>query len=239
MNILNTMEKHNKFGTIYHGQVVDIEDPTKQGRIKVKIEEVYGDTEKENLPWIYPIGYNSGLRLFHVPDLETEVGVIFIGDFYTGFYGIGKYPKGEAKVFDEDYPKVYGFEDAQGNYLTINKETGFVKFYHRSKAEITLDDEGNINAKTPGKVNIEIAKDVTIKASENVKIDIAEKVDVSAKEANLVAPKVKIKGDTTMEGKLTVTDTCIFEGIVWKTHVHPYHWTDGGGSSNSKAPQNG
>ena len=73
---------------------------SKQGRLKVEIKEIFGDATAENLPWIYPIGYNSGVKLFNVPDKDVEVGVIFIGDIYTGFYGIGHYPTTESKVFD-------------------------------------------------------------------------------------------------------------------------------------------
>lgn len=239
------MDRNNKFGTIYYGKVVEIEDPTKQGRIKVQIEEVYGpDADVKQLPWIYPLGYNAGVRLFNVPDKDTEVGVVFIGDFYTGFYGIGKYPKEEEKVFNEDYPKVYGIEDLQGNYVTINKETGFVKIYHRSKTEITLDKDGNVTAKTPGSVKVEIAKEVEIKASDTVKVDVAKSVDLYCPKTtiqpreNEKTCEVTINGNTTMNGKLTVTNTCTFEGIKWKSHVHPYYWEHDGGRDDTSAPKN-
>lgn len=157
MNTMNLMETdYGKFNTIYYGKVVSNLDPTKQGRIKVSIPEIFG-LETENLPWIYPIGYNSGVRLFNVPDLDTEVGVIFIGDIYTGFYGIGKYSQDERKIFDEDYPNTYGFEDLQGNYLTIHKKTGEVLFHHKTGTEIKIDTEGNIFHKTEGTIYLDSA----------------------------------------------------------------------------------
>lgn len=215
MNTLNLREKNNKFATIYYGKVVEIMDPTKQGRIKVDLKEIWGDSDPKQTPWIYPLGYNFGLKLFNVPDLETEVGVVFIGDFYTGFYGIGKYPKGEAKIFDDDYPNLYGFEDAQGNYLTINKNTGVVKFHHKSGSEIIMDNEGNTSA--------------------NIKGTLTANVDKNVK---MTAPKTELVTDLTVTGKCTITDTCTFEGIKWKPHVHPYYWTDGGGNANSSPPKN-
>ena len=42
---------------------------------------------------------------------------------------------------------------------------------------------------------------------------------------------------TTINGKLTVTGECTFEGIKWKSHVHPYTWTDGAGSGDTKEPK--
>lgn len=215
MNILNLREKPNKFATIYWGTVKKIDDPTKQGRIKVELSEVFGDSDPEQTPWIYPIGYNSGVRLFNVPDLDTEVGVVFLGDFYTGFYGINKYSKTQSKIFDEDYPNVYGMEDAQGNYITVNKETGDVVFHHLSGSEIKLDKDGNTTAKITGTLTADVSKAVKI-----------------------TAPTTELNSDVTINGKCTIIDTCTFEGIKWKTHVHPYNWTDGGGSSNTKYPQN-
>lgn len=181
MNTLKLRDKSNKFGTIYYGQVKVIDDPTKQGRIKVKLPEIFGDSDPNQTPWIYPIGYNSGLKLFNVPDLDSEVGIIFIEDFYTGFYGIGKYSKGEAKVFDEDYPNVYGFEDAQGNYLIINKKSGEVKFHHKSGTEFTISDEGNSKALIKGNFELEAegslkmkGKDLTIQTEGNTDIKSAQ-----------------------------------------------------------------
>lgn len=158
MNTLNLINNDMEFDGIHFGKVLSNADPTKQGRIKVDLPEMFGENpDVASLPWIYPIGYNSGVRLFNVPDAETEVGVIFIGDIYTGFYGIGRYPQGESKVFDEDYPNLYGFEDIYGNYLTINKTTGDIIFHHKTGTEVKIDNTGNISAKTEGSVRLDAA----------------------------------------------------------------------------------
>ena len=191
MNTVNLIEKKDPFNTIYFGIVKDIEDPTKQGRIRVSLPEVYGDADPKFTPWIYPLGYNSGLKLFNVPDLGTEVGVVFIKDFYTGFYGIGHYPKGQAKIFDTDYPNLYGFEDAQGNYFTCNKKTGDVVFHHSSGTEIKLDKEGNTEAKITGTLKVTISKNVDV---------TADNVNVSAKDVTVKASTAKIHADKTELG---------------------------------------
>lgn len=216
MNILNLKEKPNKFATIYYGIVKIVDDPTKQGRIKVELPEVFGETEPDQTPWIYPIGYNSGVRLFNVPDLDTEVGIVFLGDFYTGFYGINKYSKTQSKLFDDDYPNVYGIEDAQGNYLTVNKKTGDIIFHHLSGTEFKIDKDGNTSAKITGTLTAEVSKAV-----------------------KMTAPTTEMNTNLTVNGTCTITDTCTFEGIKWITHVHPYYWTHDGGSDNTNYPQNG
>lgn len=235
MNILNILDKKNKFGTIYYGIVKKIDDPTKQGRIKVELPEVYGDSDVEQLPWIYPIGYNSGLQLFNVPDLETEVGIIFIGDFYTGFYGIGKYSQGQSKIFDEDYPNVYGLSDLQGNYIKINKKTGYVQIYHKTGSEIIIDDEDTKQIKIKHKSGSEIVIDND--GNTSAKVTGTLKAD-AAKDVTLKAPNTTLNTNLKVTGTCTIDGTCTFESIKWKTHVHPYSWSDDGGGGNTKPPQN-
>ena len=179
MNTVNLIDKQDPCGTIYFGKVKIIDDPTKQGRIRVSLPEVYGDTDPKLTPWIYPLGYNCGVRLFNIPDIDSEVGIIFIKDFYTGFYGIGHYPKGETKIFDKDYPYVYGFEDAAGNYLTINKNTGEIIFHHFSGTEIKIDKDGNTKAKIVGTLDVTSDRDTTI----------------TVKNANIKAKTVKVAAD--------------------------------------------
>jgi hypothetical protein len=171
-----------------------VNDPTKHGRIRVSLPEIYGTADPQFTPWIYPLGYNSGLRLFNVPDLDTEVGVVFIKDFYTGFYGIGHYPKGQAKIFDQDYPNLYGFEDAQGNYFTCNKKTGEVIFHHQSGSEIKLDKDGNTEAKISGTLKVTISKDTEVNG-QNIKV-VSKNVDVSADNVNVNAKDVMVKAST-------------------------------------------
>ena len=202
MRILNLKEKGNSsISGLYYGKVSVIEDPMKQGRIKVQLPEVFGDSEPKDTPWIYPIGYNSGVRLFNVPDLDTEVGIVFLNDVYTGFYGIGKYSKGEQKIFDEDYPNLYGIEDLQGNQLTINKKTGVVKFHHLSNTELTIDKDGNVSGKITGMLNVEVAKDVQLKAvNVNIKASGTVTVDAPKTELGKGGPKIARVGDKVQVG---------------------------------------
>ena len=78
-----------------------------------------------------------------------------------------------------------------------------------------MDDEGNTSANIKGTLTANVDKDV-----------------------KMTAPKTELVTDLTVTGKCTITDTCTFEGIKWKPHVHPYYWTDGGGSANSSPPKN-
>jgi len=76
------------FDGIYRGTVVDNDDPSQYGRIKVKIYPMMADIEAENLPWAIPAstivegaGVNKGS--FAVPNIGTNVWCFFeMGDIY-------------------------------------------------------------------------------------------------------------------------------------------------------------
>lgn len=158
----------------YVGKVVDNKDPEKIGRCKIRVYGVFGDEVPDrDLPWATPdftfVGSKKGS--FIVPPKDTIVKVYFDnGELYL--------PKYSTKIVDKsnlpgerltDYPNnMVFFETDEGDFFTINRKTGFVKFYHgRSKSFVTIDKLGNmiidvegspigtitINAKTKVEVN--------------------------------------------------------------------------------------
>lgn len=156
MNTVNLLEDNNPLNRIQPAEVASIDDPTKQGRIKVNCPAVFDDLEPQYQPWIYPIGYNAGVKLFNVPDVGSKVFLIFMGgDIYSGFYFGGFYTESQKKVFDEDYPNTYGFQDDYGNYLTINKITKEVKFHHSTGTEIQISSTGAVKVKSDAYVTID------------------------------------------------------------------------------------
>lgn len=224
MNTYNLWDNKDPLSTIYYGKVKIIEDPTKQGRIKVSLPEIFGESEPSETPWIYPIGYNSGVRLFNVPDVDTEVGIIFIGDIYTGFYGIGRYPDKQPKIFDSEYPYLYGIEDYQGNSVVINKQTGLLSIRHISGSSLSLDKEGNLTGTATGNINTSTPKDCVVSCA-NAKVTAQSTAEITCPQIKMVGDvtidgNVSILKNTSMAGTLTVDETCTFENIEWKKHKH-------------------
>ena len=61
---------------IFVGVVEDNEDPTKIGRIKVRVMNVYEDIPKEDLPWATPWKDLNG-HMFILPEVGKVVSVVF------------------------------------------------------------------------------------------------------------------------------------------------------------------
>ena len=63
-------------GKTYIGVVEDNNDPKKQGRVKIRVMDVFDDTPLENIPWANPWKDLSGDD-FKLPDKGKVVTVVF------------------------------------------------------------------------------------------------------------------------------------------------------------------
>ena len=71
---------------IYMGIVEDISDPLKQGRIKVRVQGVFDNIKKEDIPYASPWRNTSG-KQFSLPAVGKLVNVIFqMGDIMQPIY---------------------------------------------------------------------------------------------------------------------------------------------------------
>lgn len=124
---------------LYKGTVVDIEDETKTGIIKCRVNGLYnsdsvGNIPDEFLPKVYPL-YAQGLNDFDTPKVNEEVFIILDrGDKYNAFY-IGQY-----RLSNEFKTKISG--DYEGfKTIKFDEEEKLKCFYSRSEGLVLeLDD---------------------------------------------------------------------------------------------------
>lgn len=75
----------------FPGEVVDINDPQKKGRVKVKVSSVYDKLETEDIPWAMPLKTPNG-KSFTRPELGQVVDVRFEkGDHYRPIYSYAEH----------------------------------------------------------------------------------------------------------------------------------------------------
>jgi LAS superfamily LD-carboxypeptidase LdcB len=115
-------------GKVYSGVVVDIKDPRRMGRVRVKVATVFEEIEISHIPWATPYRGLGG-KNFHVPQLGKLVNVIFENGYiysptyvYTEHYNINLQKKLE-NLSEEDY----------GNFIAI-------LFDH--KTQMFIDNKG-------------------------------------------------------------------------------------------------
>jgi len=138
------------------GEIVDINDPLKQGRARVRVFGLFDDLEIEDIPWaeqISGLSFSSarGNGNISIPRLGAIVNVEFDGaNYYKLFY---EFEKENAPALLEEIADSY--EGAQSLVYDVEAQPGPLKlFYTRKKglvislgnAKIQLDtqDEGDL-----------------------------------------------------------------------------------------------
>jgi hypothetical protein len=150
-----------EFGGFYVGEVVDNQDPNKEGRCRIRVYNVFDEINSNKLPWAIPdftfIGSEVGS--FIVPPNGTIVSVYFEnGDIYMPRYTTKVLQKNKLPSNkDLDYPNnMIFFETDNKDSFELNRNSGETKFIHRSGAEIKIDSLGNVS------INVAIGRSISI-----------------------------------------------------------------------------
>lgn len=212
-----------KYISFYSGQVVDNNDPDKNGRCRIRVFGVYGEEIVNNsLPWALPdfdfIGSKKGS--FVVPPIDAIVKVYFDnGDIYLPRYTTKVVDlSNQSTLKDEDYPDTMVlFETDEGDYLTMNRKNGTFKFYHNSgnlikmenNGDATLEIKNDFEQNIDGNDNLNVGGDLTEDIDGDKKVK-ASNITLENKSPTPAKAKIEIKntGEVIIDGlSVKVTGT--------------------------------
>ena len=156
--------------TSWLGEVVDIADPQKIGRIKVKVFGKFDELTNEDIPWAYPgnnisAGSADGGSFFSVPKLGSIVSIKFDnGNIYYPEYFFNQHLSQDArKEIENSYENAHIIV-----YDTVTD--GKLKIFFTQEKGLMLDYKES-------QINIKPDKSIVIKA-ENVIIDQAKTIEL-------------------------------------------------------------
>jgi hypothetical protein len=150
---------------IHLGEIVDINDPLKQGRARIRVFGFFDDLEIEDIPWaeqVSGLSFSSarGNGNISIPRVGATVNVQFDGsNYYKCFY---EFEKESDPALLEEIADSY--EGAQSIWYDVESSPGPLKLFYTKKkgmilslgdAKIQLDtqDGGNL------RIVIEMGKD--------------------------------------------------------------------------------
>ena len=150
---------------VHLGEIVDINDPLKQGRARIRVFGFFDDLEVDDIPWaeqISGLSFSSarGNGNISIPRVGAVVNVQFDGsNYYKCFY---EFEKESSSALLEEIADSY--EGAQSIWYDVEAEPGTLKLFYTKKkgmvlslgdAKIQLDtqDGGNL------RIVIEMGKD--------------------------------------------------------------------------------
>jgi len=151
-DVFEHLEEH--FYGKYRGRVVDNEDPTRRGRLKVRVPAVMGEEEVWALPCVPYAG--DGVGFFTLPENDTAAWVEFEGGdpsfpIWVGcFWGDGQIPDQDASPeikFLRTEKVTLRIDDRQGELLIEVKDGSSLKL---TASQITLESS-NITSQSSGK----------------------------------------------------------------------------------------
>ena len=166
---IDYLKRYDVLGRPNKAKVVVNNDPRKLGRVKCVIKGVLevSASEYEYLPWISPqnpygLGGKPDCSGFSVPEIDSEVTVVFpSGDVYHPYYiGFWQSELTRSKLFDEDYPNVYGWLDSQVQWLRVNKAQEYTEIFHEpSEFMLRLYDSGKVHINFPNDLEVKVNGD--------------------------------------------------------------------------------
>lgn len=138
------------------GEVINVNDPFKKGRVKIKVTSVYDKLKNEDIPWASPLKDPNG-KTFKSPEIGQIVNVRFEdGDHYRPFYTNGEHyninlQKKLEELNSEEYSNFSAihFDDALQIYkddkkAVIDFELSNISFNDKGDISLNLRDNDSI-----------------------------------------------------------------------------------------------
>lgn len=195
----------NTLAKTYVGVVVDNNDPLKLQRVKVRIEELFGNLDTLSLPWCVkdnPASNTNSSGDFCVPAIGQVVEVEFDNNcIYSPRYKLGLVNSTPSYITEEDYLTASGYGDQLGNFFKFNDKG------------ITLQDK-NGNKITMNETGITLSD----KNGNTVVMDTAG-ITLNGNLVTINAPTV-VNDALTVNSTITSTGDSINGGISTMSHVH-------------------
>lgn len=176
MDIQRELFEDDLKSTVWIGEVVDNEDPTFNGRVRVKVKGKFDKFENEDIPWATPdtyfsAGSSSGAGNYDVPKVGTILGVIFDNDnIYSPRYFKIQHVSQELideviSVSDTPYTVKALWYDTDINLKTYFNEADGISISYKDSI-INMRDDNTIWLQHNGGLGIHIQEDMISLGSE-------------------------------------------------------------------------
>lgn len=229
------------------GEVVDIADPNKIGRIKIRVFGKFDDLEVEDIPWAYPntvftSGGTSGGGFFSVPKLGSIVAVSFDnGNIYHPEYkfiqNISTELKEEiAESYDNAHSLIYDTVTEGGLKVYFTESKGLVFDFKSTIVNLKPDNSITVITES-GDSSIEITNDgkLTITQKGDIEVTSDANINIKCKDATVESNNTYVKSKRIELGN-SATEPLILGNKFMSFFNSHTHVTPAGPSSPPTVP---
>jgi hypothetical protein len=172
-----------KFHGFYRGTVVDVQDPLKSGRVRVKVFSVYDSIQNDVIPWAEYADPMMTMGFF-APDVGDLLWVFFDnGDHMKPVYfaGAASGKFGHSEKTSGSYPNNRVFKVKGGHKIEVNNSgSGQVNIQHNSGTRITLNGDGSVDLNVVSDYRINVGGNMTTKVTGDISTEAGGSASLDA-----------------------------------------------------------
>lgn len=197
----------------YLGEVVDINDPLKEGRCRIRVFTIFDDLETADIPWAIPIhkpaffGQDGKAGAVSIPKLGSTVGVRFNnGDLYSPEY------KQVQEIGDDIKEELRKDGEYAGSHFMLFDGDEELKVWFTVKKGLTIQlKNSRINIDQNSKITLEHEDSLSIIEMEGATIRIVSdsQVNITSNSVRATADQIWLDGDSTRIGHSPLTGPAI------------------------------
>lgn len=163
---------------LYVGVVIDNNDPSKQGKVRAMVPELYEGMPKESVPWAQPqsfFGGGNNYGMVFIPPVGSKVYITLWKNhpWYPVYQGSHWFEGELPTEGTKGYPNNYLIKTPSGHIIELSDAGPYIRISDPSGNYITLNTNDNT-------LNINVASDVRIAAGGNVDIKATGSVAVQS-----------------------------------------------------------
>lgn len=200
---------------LFMGEVVDIEDPTKTGRARVRIFGKFDELADDELPWAtqalgFTFGSGGGSGSISIPRLGAVVNVVFDnGNLYSPYFM--NIQETSTDLLDEIKNS---YEGAQS--LIYDADEKLKVFYTREKGLTLMLDESRVTIESDNAIVIEHKGTSTIieLRGNNITMTADSEINITAgSRVKVTAPEIWENGKETKIGHVPAYSAVLAEPL--------------------------
>lgn len=189
--MIKGLNKTNLIGRIFYGEVVDNNDPDKEGRCRVKVYGIFDDLDNESIPWAssgssktFGGGDNGGFGDLSIPKMKAIVRVSFFeGDIYS--------PEWVSLPFINTAAQKDIADTYLNSHLVLYDEDEELKVYYTpgngmeiylKKSHVTINPDASITIEHADSTSIIelVGSDCNITTQANINVTAQTKIEETA-----------------------------------------------------------
>ena len=203
-----------EFATVdFLGEVVDVNDPMKEGRCKIRVFTVYDDLQVEDIPWAVPMhkpvffGQDGKAGSLSIPKKGSIVGVTFNGgDIYSPEY------KQIQEVGDDIKEELRKDGEYEGAHFVLFDGDEELKVWFTVKKGLTIQlKNSRINIDQNSKITLEHEDSLSIIEMEGpvIRVISDSQVNITSNAIRATADTIWLDGDSTRVGHSPITGPAV------------------------------